>query len=233
VTDRPDFTEASSTVGLGVVQLETGYTFIRDGDIQVHSWGEPLMRVGVLAHWLEFRVAAFPLTVSAPEGSGGGSSTGFEDLYLGAKCALTSQESVLPEVAFVLQMTVPTGNDDFSDDRVLPGINLLYGWDLTDDLSLGGSTQINSAIDDDGARFDEWVQSIALGYGVTDGLGVYGEWYSFHPGGAGRGETKRYLNGGLALLFTDDIQGDIRAGVGVNDEADDAFIGVGVSFRFR
>src|SRR5687768_10953213 len=32
VTDRPDFTEASSTVGLGVMQLESGYTYVYDSD---------------------------------------------------------------------------------------------------------------------------------------------------------------------------------------------------------
>jgi hypothetical protein len=231
VTDRPDFTEASSTVGLGIIQVETGYTFVRDGDTHAHSWGEPLVRVGALANWLEFRVAAFPLTVT--DASGSMSRSGFEDLYLGAKCALTLQETFLPEIAVVIQMTVPTGSEEFSDGRVLPGVNLLYGWDLTDDLSLGGSTQFNSALDDHGTRVDEWVQSVALGYGLTDRLGVYAEWYSFHPGGPGKGTTQRYLNGGLAFLATDDLQCDVRGGMGVNDEAEDLFLGVGISFRFR
>ena len=30
VTDRPDFTEASSTVGFGVVQFEAGYVYVND-----------------------------------------------------------------------------------------------------------------------------------------------------------------------------------------------------------
>lgn len=30
VTDRPDFTEASVTVGRGVLQIESGYTFVQD-----------------------------------------------------------------------------------------------------------------------------------------------------------------------------------------------------------
>ena len=59
VTDRPDFTEASSTVGLGVAQLEFGYTYTYDNDgtqsTRTHSFGEPLLRVGILAEWLEFR----------------------------------------------------------------------------------------------------------------------------------------------------------------------------------
>lgn len=233
VTDRPDFTEASSAVGLGVVQLETGYTFVRDGDTDAHSWGEPLVRIGAFANWFEFRVAAFPLTVSQADTSGSGWRSGVEDLYLGLKCALTAQEGFLPEMAIVFQMTVPTGSAGFSEGRVLPGVNLLYGWDLTDDLSFGGSTQFNSANDEEGAAFDDWVQSAALGYDLTHRLGVYAEWYSFHPGGAGKGKTKRYLNGGFAFLATDDAQCDIRAGVGVNEEAEDLFLGVGFSYRFR
>ncbi len=32
VTDRPDFTEASSVVGLGILQIESGYTYTYDTD---------------------------------------------------------------------------------------------------------------------------------------------------------------------------------------------------------
>ncbi len=60
VTDRPDFTEASSTVGLGVAQLEIGYTYVFDNDgadqTVGHSYPEPLLRVGLLREWLELRV---------------------------------------------------------------------------------------------------------------------------------------------------------------------------------
>src|SRR5262245_22982885 len=59
-TDRPDFTEASSTVGKGRIQLEAGYTFIRDRAAGVtttnHSYPEALLRIGAFAEWLEFRI---------------------------------------------------------------------------------------------------------------------------------------------------------------------------------
>src|SRR5262245_38321981 len=47
VTDRPDFTEASVTVGYGVAQLETGYTFFHDSEggdrTRSHSFPETLL----------------------------------------------------------------------------------------------------------------------------------------------------------------------------------------------
>src|SRR5918995_1889969 len=58
-SDRPDFTEASVTVGRGVRQLEMGYTYIYDDDgvtrTSAHSFPEFLLRVGVWADWLELR----------------------------------------------------------------------------------------------------------------------------------------------------------------------------------
>ncbi|MBY0513076.1 MAG: transporter, partial [Gemmataceae bacterium] len=51
-SDRPDFTEASSTVGKGRVQLEGGYTFTRDHSGEVattsHSYPEALLRIGMI-----------------------------------------------------------------------------------------------------------------------------------------------------------------------------------------
>mgnify|MGYP003734665153 CR=1 FL=1 len=40
-------------------------------------------------------------------------------------------------------------------------------------------------------------------------------------------------NGGVTYLFSNDVQFDIRAGYGLNDESDDVFIGSGLSVRFR
>jgi hypothetical protein len=39
--------------------------------------------------------------------------------------------------------------------------------------------------------------------------------------------------GGFTFLVSDNIQWDIRGGVGLNDEADDYFVGTGLSVRFR
>src|SRR5262249_30520623 len=59
VTDRPDFTESPTTVGAGVIQLETGYTFTSDasGGVRTadHSFPEILLRIGIWEDWLEFR----------------------------------------------------------------------------------------------------------------------------------------------------------------------------------
>ena len=40
-------------------------------------------------------------------------------------------------------------------------------------------------------------------------------------------------DGGFTLLLNNDVQWDVRAGVGLNDNADDYFAGMGLSLRFR
>ncbi len=232
-TDRPDFTETSSTVGLGVVQIETGYTFTEDDDLRSHSWGEPLLRVGILANWLEFRSAVFPTTQIFDNGPVRQSDSGAEDLYLGFKLALMPQDGPLPEIAITPQMTVPTGSAAFTDNRVLPGANLLYGWDLNDQLSAGGSTQFNSSVDGTDNRYTEWAQSLTAGYSISEQVGSYVEWYALFPHGAANVDPEHYFNGGLTYRLTDDVQFDIRAGLGLNDAAEDFFVGTGLSVRFK
>lgn len=171
VTDRPDFTEASSTVGRGVVQIESGYTYFSDTDgiteTRTHSYPESLLRVGMFADWFELRCAFFYGT----EEVNGVRDFGAEDLYLGAKLALTGQAGILPEMAIVPQITVPTGAAIFSADEVLPGVNFLYSWEVNDFISTAGSTQFNREIETlPGTGYSEFIQSWTIGYSLAEKL---------------------------------------------------------------
>lgn len=233
VTDRPDFTEASSTVGRGVAQLEFGYTYTYDDGTDRtigHSYPEALLRYGILADWLEFRIAQ---NVGG-ESVNGISNTGGEDLYLGFKIAITPQECFLPEMALIPQMTVPSGSDAFTDNEVLPGLNWIYGWELNDLISTAGSTQFNRAIDEvTTAAYTEWAQSWTIAYSLCERVGGYTEWFALFPHSADTARAQHFFNGGFTFLLTNDIQWDVRAGTGLNDAADDYFVGTGLSIRFR
>ena len=236
VTDRPDFTEASSTVGRGRIQLEMGYTYTYDtqdgSQVVSHSYPEPLFRIGLLAEWLELRVAWNYLNERTTSRSESTNLSGSEDLYLGFKIALTEQCGILPEMAIMPQMTVPTAGSAFTENETLPGINWLYSWELSENVALGGSTQGNQAIDDSGADFLELAQSLTVGVGLTEQLGSYFEWYAFFPHSAEVALPEHYLNGGFTWLAHDNLQYDVRVGAGLNDNADDYFLGTGMSLRY-
>ncbi len=236
VTDRPDFTEASSTVGLGVAQIEFGYTYTYDSNAGVstrtHSFGEPLLRVGILAEWLEFRIAAFPLEERTRSAGASNTASGVADLYLGFKIALTPQEGLLPEMALIPQMNVPSGSRAFTSNSVEPGLNWIYAWEINDFISTAGSTQGNRRIDASGNAYLEMAQSWTIAYTLSEKLGAYTEWFSLIPSGADTARTESVANGGFTYLLSNDVQFDIRAGFGLNEAAADFFTGTGLSIRF-
>lgn len=236
-SDRPDFTESSTTVGRGVAQVELGYTFFSDveGGVRTHSHSFPemLWRIGMFADWFELRVAynaGTGLAIAQPLGTF--TASGSEDLYLGAKIGLTPQQGFLPEMALVPQMTIPTGSSALSAGKFLPGLNWLYGWDITDRLSCGGSTQMNKAVDDSGALYLEVAQSMTVGVGLTDRIGFYAEWFFLTHTAAIQAQTEHYLDGGFTFSVNYDLQLDIRAGIGLSEASDNYFAGTGLVRRF-
>jgi hypothetical protein len=236
-SDRPDFVETSVTVGRGVRQLEMGYTYFLDDDgvtrTTAHSFPEFLLRVGVWADWLELRAGwnyssskqnVDPLTRSI---------SGSEDLYLGIKFGLTGQDGIFPEMSLVTQMTVPTGHSALTGGKVLPGMNWLYGWDITEFVSFAGSTQANLAIDDlAGDEFLEFAQAFTFGFTLTEKLGAYTEWFMITPAGAEITPTEHYLDGGFTYKVSNDLQLDIRVGKGISGASDDLFAGTGAVVRW-
>ena len=237
-TDRPDFTEASSTVGKGRQQLESGYTFSRNrnaGILSNDAYPELLFRLGVIRDAIELRLGqSFVRTTASGIEGDRVVSQGAEDLYLGVKFALWSQRRTRPEVALVVQSTVPTGAASLTAGRMLPGVNLLYGWELGRGVfSLGGSSQANGALNDDGRIYTEFAQSVTVGWDFATRVGAYVEAYGFVPqGDAGASVARtRYLNGGFRFKPNRNVQYDLRVGRGLTAASDDYFVGMGISVR--
>ncbi|MCC7084993.1 MAG: transporter [Pirellulales bacterium] len=238
VSDRPDFTEASVTVGRGVYQVEMGYTFTLDRSggthSAQHSFPEMLWRIGLFAEWFEFRIqynyGASDMTVLGVPATP--RQFGSQDLYLGTKIGLTPQEGILPEMVIIPQMTVPSGSASQTAGEVMPGLNWCYGWELNDLIGVGASTQLNRTIDDAGNIYSQFAQSITIGYTLTKKLGAYTEWFCFVPNGRTVAQVQHYIDGGFAYHVTNNFQLDIRAGVGLNEPADNMFAGAGSVMRF-
>jgi hypothetical protein len=238
-TDRPDFVEASSNVGRGRVQLEMGYTYIHDEEggaiTRHHSYPEILLRIGLLADWLELRIGQNFGSEHHRSELESLTGNGAEDLYLGIGLALTQQRGLLPESRVIVQTRVPTGSHAFGADKMLPGANLLYGWDVIPDLmSVAGSTQVNRSVDSVGHYHTTWAQAFTTGISLTDKLGMYLESFGIFPSGARAPDSgpEYYADGGFTYRITNNFQLDIRAGVGLNRRADDFFAGSGFAVRY-
>lgn len=238
VTDRPHFSEASNLVGLGVWQLETGYSYFRNADagtvVQTHSFPEPLLRVGMFAEWFEFRLAYnFLVERTSSPILGSNTQSGSDDLYIGAKLALAEQAGIFPEVAFFPQMRLPTGARAFTAGQVLPGFNLAYSWKLNSLLELECNTQLNRRVDEAAHFYTEFIQTANMEYDFTEWFGGFTEWFCFVPCGSLVALPQHYFHGGFVFFPNNNIQLDIHSAVGLTPASDDlAFTGAGFSIRF-
>lgn len=224
ITDRPDFTESASAVAPGHVQLEAGYTFTHIDDVDEHTLGELLFRIGL---WDRFEGR---IGVNSIAWVNDGDETGIEDPSLGVKAELVTAQGGRPAIAILIGSTVPIGDDDIGEDDWQPGVTGAFAWDLSDRLGLGVNVGYTYASEDD-ERFDQGSASVALGVGITERTGAYVETFTIFPAGDDTDDDVT-LNGGITYLVNNSFQLDARVGAGLTDDAPDVFVGFGVARRW-
>jgi hypothetical protein len=230
--DRPDFTEGTSIVPLGYVQVEGGTTFSKVEEEEGQSLGEVLVRIP-FSERAEARLGVGSYSWSR---GGGARSEGYEDPLVGMKVRLTETGDQLPpghpELSVLLLTSVPVGSRDLTADAWQPTVKLAMGWDLTDRFSLSSNLNYSWLRDGDADdRFGQAAVSLSAGLSVTDRLGAYLEAFGFSEEQVD-GPSTKYINGGFSYLVTNDLKVDIRAGAGLNDASPDWFVGVGGGVRF-
>lgn len=228
VTDRPDATESSSVVGKGTIQLETGISRAEDASgTEGTEIGNTLLRLGIFENW-EARVGWEGYFDSRNlHGSG--------DMLLGTKVNLKEEEGWSPEAAILAHTTVPVGKEALSRDAFDPDLLFSFSHTLSPELSigynLGASLETSRTPAGNKTTRSSALYSVAAGYTITDHWGTYIEFFGSEALSAK--ESTRYINGGLTYLINDDLQLDAFGGFGLNDAADDWFVGLGLSKRWR
>jgi outer membrane putative beta-barrel porin/alpha-amylase len=240
-TERHDFTQSATTVGRGVVQLETGYLYSYKDEHeeieQAHVAPEMFLRIG-LSDDIEFRLRwnyAWQFFDEEPN------EASAMDLIWSVKLQITEQCGWMPESALEIRSSVPTGGSAFTLGRVEAGFDYIYGWKLNDNWSLYGSTGYapgglgDFSLQPDepqGDRFTVTSQSVALGKELTEKNTIYAEWYGLFSDGLEENFSLSFFNVGIDHYFTDDLLIDFRAGVGLTEDSEDFFTGVGGGVRF-
>ena len=230
VTDRPDFTESSSSVGAGVLQLESGFTFsdFRGGS-KLTTVGEILARWGV-AKKLELR---FLLPTYARESGAGSGDSGFLSSGVGLKYELTQGDGDGfiggMEAALIASTTVPTGTGDFNNSEWQPAAVFCASWELSPNAGIGTNLGLARPTGGDERYTTLWA-SVALGVGVTDATSVFFELYGFNRE-EDRGPSTAAIQTGVVYLVSPDFQLDARVARRLTDRGVDFLVGAGVSWR--
>ena len=243
VSDRPDVTESAETIPPGRLQLEGGYTFTHDREgrdrIREHASPELLFRWGLVEN-LELRFGWDGYLWSDESEIGetrSGRSARFEntladaaDITLGAKAVFTEGDAWLPRLAGLFTVSVPSGGGGSTSGDVDPEFKLLWSREMTDAIGIAGNLGIAS-VTEDGRRFAQGSASLSMAFAIDDRLGLYFEYFGLYPDEK-ESDASHSANGGLTYRVTDDFQIDARVGAGLNEQADDFFVGVGFAWRF-
>jgi hypothetical protein len=233
--DRPHLPEAATAVGVGRAMLESGYTFTSNaGAFRSDSLPEALLRFGVIADWLELRVGQNFSRERRVEMGNASISAGFQDLYLGAKFALTEQRGLIPAIAVIPQGTLPTGSSSQTAHLVLAGVNADFAWNVVKD-SFGIELVIaNNQIKDELGGIQHQLATGVTGvFQLSKQLELFAEWDAVYlRGGLASTATQQYAVGGLVYFLTHDLALDARAGVGLNNSSNRFLTGVGLAVRF-
>ena len=229
-SDRPDFTESTSIVQPGDVQAEGGYTFARSAGERSSSAGELLVRIGMM-QWAELRLEPGSYSwVTSPSGT----QSGREDGEVGAKLRLhdaaNDEPSPVPNVAVILESSVPTGGAACRENRLQPEVEFATEWTLARHVGLGTNLDMARPVAD-GRRYTELAASASFGFDLSPRVGAFAEAYGFVPEHAGVKRTG-YLDTGLTASLSADLQVDVRAGMGLNGAPPDYFIGAGLVRRW-
>lgn len=230
-TDRPDFTEGTSTLPQGHYQLEGGYTFTRLGEEDSSSLGELLLRIGT-GERVEARLG---FGSYSRVDTGFSTLSGYEDPAIGVKIRLTPEDPNLlppgrPQLALLLATSIPVGSDDLTADEWQPEGKLALAWDLNDWLSLSSNLIYGYPSDGD-ERFHQLGATLSTAFSLTGRLGAYVEAFGFNKESL-NGSSTTYLNGGLTFGISNDVQLDIRVGAGLDDPSPNWFAGAGGAVRF-
>ena len=241
-TERHDFTQSTTTVGPGVLQVEGGYSYFykeEHGEVEnTHVFPEGLIRYGV-SDDIEFRLRwnyAWRFSEEEEDREGG------TDMLASCKLRTTEQERFIPESALEIRTLLPTGGSAWTLEKFEVGLDYIYGWHLGEYAELYGSTGYfpsglgdpslvpSVEIDED---FGFFSQSVALGLELTDKSVLYNEWFGlFLTGLEDREATVSFYNFGVDYYLSDNFVLDFRAGWGLTNESDDFFTGIGGGYRF-
>lgn len=225
VTDRPDQTEASSTVPKQSFQIESGFIaqFSGSNNNKSRNLGLPttLFRYG-LFNWMEVRLVS-ELAVQRMELSGRVSkSVGIKDLQIGTKVQLFKKEGNATEVAFLTHIIVPSGTAGVTSGSVGSINKLSISHGLAERVGLG----YNVGYDYLGSGSGNLTYSVSVAFGITDKLGVflepYGSWDNFSS-------ATTNFDSGFTYLIKDNLQYDFSFGVGLDNRMN--FLSTGISWN--
>ncbi len=241
-TDRPDQTEASSTVPVKSLQIESGFQFSSNGTSRAfqgtaYSGADRqilaptnLFRVGITKQ-IELRVLSQIELNSTfnPRVNKSPYRSYMSDLEVGTKVQIYQKEGAKTEVAFLTHLGLPTGSESTSAGELYSISKLCISHKITDGFSIGYNVGYNTI-----QSIDDVFYSASFGFSLTDKLSVYCEPYGLinvnKIARAGVGDQYNF-DAGFTYLLNNNTQLDWSFGSGINHDMN--YVAAGCSWLIK
>ena len=239
-TDRPTQSASAYVLPKGRLQWETGAIFQRTNDIlNQYTYNNSLIRYGLSDNFearLTLNYEGFDLALDGADLN----ESGFSPVAVGFKSKIADENGFWPQISFVGQVLLPSGDDGFEVESVIPSFRFSMTHNFSSTSSLGYNW---------GMEWQEFlpgavnIYTLMYNQGFADSFAWFLEFYGFIYG---ENETilgdeidiadDHRVNSGFTYLLNDKIQFDLSAGVGFSDDlsnsSPDFFLSGGVSFAF-
>lgn len=230
ITDRPDATEASSTVGKGIVQIETGglYESFEENSVKTESYvfNTMLIRYGLLDN-LEFRLGwDYEERQTTINGNKINNITsGLSPLLLGLKIDIANENGAMPEIALIGHVfPIFSASTDYRPEYTGVDFRLSLSHTLSQKSSLGYNIGAQWGNDSPEAAA---IYTLAYGYSISNKFGAYAELYGDLPEDS---SANHFWDAGLTYLASNDLQFDVYCGTSIT-KGQDLLLGLGLSYR--
>jgi len=222
-TDRPDFTESALVVPHRMIQIETGFTYQWSRQAFVLSGPEALFRISTGAR-SEIRIGIPDMNWQR---SGGTTSNGFSDTYVGSKIQLGPLKNG-DDLALIPAITLPSRDSNFSSGSVDPELKVCWGRDLNHGWGVTAMAYGLYTTDTQGRLF-VYQQTVSFGRELSERSAVFLEYAGTF---SGRTTPDHVIHFGFLYQPTVDTQFDIHAGFSTNGPDRQPFIAAGYSVRY-
>ncbi len=222
-TDRPTQSASAFVVPAGRFQVETGAQYTGIGGVAYQfTYQNTLLRYG-LNDFFELRFGTGYEFLDPGLDGANRTYSGFSPVVVGIKSKIADENGFWPQISFLGQVQLPSGQDVFKVRTAVPGFRFNFQHTLNTNQSLGYNWGMEWS---DGSSEATNIYTVIYNLSFAGSFTTFFEFYGFIADGL---DDHRF-DTGLIYLFSDNFQVDISGGHGLADDSPDFFVGLGLSF---